>query len=164
MQAFLRREFHIDTHTVGQISGLLNNFRRRARDSLGMDIAPEMVFCTQKVQSLIDQFHGMGRVFDDSGTQKQSFNIISFVKFHGDTAELLRGKGGAHLIVGAAVQTVFTVIDALIREQDFQKRNTPSVCGKAVTDTCSTGVPQTAFFPSPVRTTGSTGNIIFGSI
>src|SRR5699024_7897877 len=93
-----------------------------------------------------------------------ALNIVSLVKLHGQAADLIGRKSGAQNIAGAAVYTIFAVIDTLIRKQDLQQGDTPAVSGKAVADSRRRGIPDKALFPAAVYAAGGAGNVIFGRV
>lgn len=114
LEGFSGGKFHVDTHAVSQIAYLFDDFRGGSGDSFGVDIAAEMVFGAQQVKAPVHKLHSIGGILYYAGAEEEAFYIVSFIKFHGETADFVRGEGGAYLIVGTAVQTVFAVIDALI--------------------------------------------------
>ena len=68
LKAFFGGKFHVDTHAVCQITDLLYDFRGGSRYGFCMDIAPEVVLVPQEKKGPVHQFHGIGRVFHNSGT------------------------------------------------------------------------------------------------
>ena len=67
LKAFFGGKFHVDTHTVCQITDLLYDLGSGSRHGFCMDIAPEMVLSPQEKKGLIHQFHGIGGIFYYSG-------------------------------------------------------------------------------------------------
>ena len=66
-EAFFCGQFHVDAHSICQITNLLYDFRSGAGDGFGMDIASEMILISEKEKSTIHQFHGIGRTLYNSG-------------------------------------------------------------------------------------------------
>ena len=86
-----------------------------------MNISLKVEFISQFPECGHNLLHRLVGTFPNSRTQKQSFNIISPVKLHRQPAYLLRGKGSPFYIIGCTIDTVFAVIDTLIRKKNLQK-------------------------------------------
>ena len=126
-----------------------------------MNITLKMIFCPQFIQSLIQKLHGNIRTDHNSGTQKQSLDIIAPIKSDGQITDLLRSKGSPRNVIAPAVDAVFAVIDAFVGHQDFQKRNTASIRTEAVTDAGFDAVANPLPVIPAVYTAGCTCHIIF---
>ena len=68
LKAFFGGKFHVDTHAVCQITDPLYDLRGGSRHGFRMDVTPEMVLVPQEKKGPVHQFHGISRVFHDSGT------------------------------------------------------------------------------------------------
>ena len=104
-----------------------------------------MVLRAEKQQRLAHFFHSIGRIAQDTGTQEQPFDIISFVKFNGQFTNLLRCKSGALYIIAGSVDTIFAIIGTMICHQDLEKGDTSSVCSKTMTDAACFCIAELSF-------------------
>lgn len=132
VQTGFRRQFDIDAEPVRQKSELFHQFRGRAWDGLCVDIAVEAPALPEKPQCLNHQLHGIVRTAEDAGGKEQSFDIIPPVEIDGQIRQFLGSKGCSRGIVGPAVDAVFAVIDAAIRQKYFQEGDAASVGGEGV--------------------------------
>ena len=73
-------------------------------------------------------------------------------------------KGCPRYIVGFPVDTIFAVIDAFVRKQDLQKRNTAPVRTERMTDSCRHRIPHPRPVPTAFHAAGSARHIIFRGI
>ena len=90
--------------------------KKKAEQDEQLAAAVEMVDIAQPVEGLIDQIHRVIGTDHDAGTQEKSLNIVAPVKFHRQTADLLWRKGGTDRVIAPTIDTVMTVIDALVRK------------------------------------------------
>ena len=157
-------QFNIDRKSVRQKSDTPHQFRVRAGDGFGVDIAVEMIFLPQNAQRLDHAFHRIIRRTDDRTGKEKPFNVITLIKADCQFCKLPRGKGRTGYIVGAAVDTITAIITAGVGIQHFQQRNTPPIRRKAVADARRHAAPQLAVYPGAVHTAGSTCHIILGAI
>ena len=84
-------------------------------------------------------------IAQDAGTQKQSFDIISFIKFNGQFTDFLRRESGALYIIAGSVDTIFAIIGTMICHQDLEKGDTSSVCSKTMTDAACFCIAELSF-------------------
>lgn len=125
-----------------------------------MNIASEMMLCTQQIQRTVQQLHRHVGTADNTRTQKQTFDIITPVKADRQFADLLRRENRSRNIVGTAVQTIFTVINTFICQKYFQKRNAPAVRAEAVADTGSKRIPHIPAVSAPVHSAARARHVI----
>ncbi|MPN34733.1 hypothetical protein SDC9_182227 [bioreactor metagenome] len=99
-----------------------------------MDISFEAVFIAQQPDAAHDPFCGVIRRHFHSRTQEKAFYIIPAVKFNGQARKLPRLKAGSSYVRGTPVGAVFAVKNAIICEQDLEKRNAAPVRGPCMAD------------------------------
>ena len=84
-----------------------------------MDVTGELVLIAQNPQDLDHLFTGIVGVLHYAGAQKQPFDIVAAIELQGEVGQLPGFKGGPGGVAGAAVDTVFAVIGAVVGEEDF---------------------------------------------
>ena len=125
-----------------------------------MNIPAKKILPPKLQKRLIQQLHRIIRTLYNPRTQKKPLNIIPPIELHGQLTDLIRRKRCPRHIIGPPVQAILTVKNTLIGKQNLQKRNTPPVCRKAVTD------PRLHTIPNPIpgissgHPAGCTGYII----
>ena len=76
--------------------------------------------------------------------------IIAPVEFHGERADLIRGKGGAGNVGVAVILAVGTVKNTLVGEQDLEQGDASSVRGKCMAHAGSQTIPHVPAVSSAV--------------
>ena len=131
-----------------------------------MDISIEPILFPQDPQGTDHQLCCIVRTAQNPGGEEETLNIISAVEIDRKVCKLFRCERGAFRIIAAAVDTVFAVIYAAVRHQNFQQSDTAAVRRKGVATPCHRGrsVANVSLFRCTVSAAGSTGGIIFGCI
>ena len=124
----------------------------------------KMIHCAQLQNCLIDQLHRIRRIPVNGRTEEQPFYIVPTIKTHGQCTYLIRAECRPLCIIANSVDTINTVIAAVICQQDLQQRNTSSVCRKAMTNTTGHCIACSHAAILPVHTGRSAGRIILGCI
>ena len=158
------RQFQIATHPVHQKTGLLDELRISSRNRFHMDIAMKMIHCAQPQNCLIDQLHRIRRIPVNGRTEEQTFYIVSTIKTHGQCTYLVRAECRPLCIITDSVDTINTVIAAVISQQDLQQRNASSVCRKTMTDTTGHCIACSHAAILLVHAGRSAGRIVLGCI
>jgi RNA polymerase sigma-70 factor (ECF subfamily) len=128
-----------------------------------MNIPVVTVFQPQIFSYPHHAFHRIVGVPDNSRTQKQPFDVISAIKFKGQFNQFRDCKRTSRNIVATAIHAIGTIVDAMIGQHDFQKRNATPVFRETVTNSPS-GSRTDAFLRIIARRSARcTGNIVFGS-
>ena len=136
LQPLLGGKLDIDAEPVRQQAQLLHQLRGRAGDGFGVDISVEPVFLPQQAQTLDHLFGGVVGAAQDAGGQEQALDIIAPVEPDGQLRQLPGGEGRPAGIVGPAVDAVFAVVAAVVREQHLQERHAAAVGRKRVAAAC----------------------------
>ena len=157
-------DFHVDAEAVGIQPGFVQDFGRRFRNGFEMDVAVESVFFAQFFSNPHQAFHGVIRVFEDAGTQKQPFDIVAPVKAHGQIHHFIDRKRRARDVVAAVGSAISAVVDAMVGQQDFQQRYAAAVFGETVADARARRVAQALPVVAARTAARRAGNIIFGGI
>ena len=157
-------QFNIDRKPVRQKTDTPHQFRVRAGDGFGVDIAVEMIFLPQNAQRLDHAFHRIIRRTDDRTGKEKPFNVITLIKADCQFCKLPRGKGRTGYIVGAAVDTITAIITAGVGIQHFQQRNAAAVRGKGMADARLCAAAQAAVLSGTLHAAGGAGHIIFGAV
>ena len=129
-----------------------------------MNIALKPVQSPELIDRLVNQLHGIVRIVENPGAQKQPFNIVSPVELDRQLADFVRCEGRSRHVIGTPVDAVFTVIDTFIGEQDLEKRNASPVSSKAVADSPGNRVSDSCSVPLSPYAAGRAGDIILGSV
>ena len=163
LQAALRRQLNIYAQPVRQQSQPRDQLRGSAGDGFCVDIAVEPVVIAQQVQAADHPLRGVVRTLQHAGGEKQPLNIIAPVELDGQVRQLLRCEYSPPGIVGTAVDTIFTVVDAAVGHQHFQQRHAPSVPGKGVAASGDGrgGVADGSLSVAPLCAAGCTSCIVF---
>ena len=85
-----------------------------------MNIAIKVFFESKFFDHLQHPFHGVIRRLKNTRTEKQPLNIITPIKIHGQIHDFLHGKCSTLDVIGTARNTIGTVKNTDIREQNFQ--------------------------------------------
>lgn len=157
-------DFHVDAEAVGIQPGFVQDFGRRFRNGFEMDVAVKSMFFAQFFSNPHQAFHGVVGVFEDAGTQKQSFDIVAAVKAHGQIHHFIDRKRRARDVVAAAGSAISAVVDAMVGQQDFQQRYAAAVFGETVADARARRVAQALPVVAARTAARRAGNIIFGGI
>ena len=126
-----------------------------------MNISVEMIYLPEQPCRTNQELCRRIRTAVYPGAQKQSFYIIAPVKLYRNVCDFLRSKDSPLRLAAAAVNTIGTVIDAIIRHEDFQQGYTPAVTGPGMTDAGTGGITDTTFLISSAAAAGRAGNVIF---
>ena len=130
-----------------------------------MDIPIKTVHRTQVFHHTYQTFHRIIGGPYHTGTQEQSFDIIPFVELHRQVYQFRYGECGTRNIIRAAVDTISTIVNTIVRQHDFQQGDATSVLSKTMANTdASHGIPHSAFHVTPHRTARRAGHIIFGRL
>ena len=164
LQASLAGQLDVDAHPVAEQPQLLHQLGRTAGDGLGVDIPIEAVGPPQQLQHPAHLLHGVIGVAQHSGAEKQPLDVIAPVKLDGQPRQLLRGKGGAGHVVGAAVDAVLAVVHTAVGHQHLEQGDAPPVRRKAVTNAEPHRAAQHPRLPASVGPAGGTGRVVFGGI
>ena len=97
-----------------------------------MDVAVEAVLAAQNRQRADHQLRRIVRRAQHAGGEEQPFDIIAAVEFDRQLGKLFGRKGRARRVVRAAVDAVFAVVAAVVREQHLQERHAAAVGRKRV--------------------------------
>ena len=109
-------------------------------------------------------FHGIIGCADDTRTQKQTFDIISPVKFDSKFHKLADTESSSSQIVAASVDAVGAIVNAVVGKHDFKQRHTTPVLGKTVANApacCAANSARRAFARGA---TGCTRNVVLGRL
>src|ERR1051325_7909186 len=109
-----------------------------------MDVAAKQVLGSQPPGDGNDLLHGIIRTANDAGTEKQTFDVVAPVKIQRQLNNFFWSKPRARDIARDAVNAVKAIVDTIIREQNFEQRNTTPIRGVAVTNAGSSGRSNTA--------------------
>ena len=128
-----------------------------------MDISIEPVCHPQLFSDADKPFHSIIGIPDHSGAEKQALNIISTVKFHCDSHDLVHRQGGAWDVIAPAVHAVSAIKFTVVREHDFQQRYASPVCSKTMADANTTyGVADSFTVVATYCATRGTRDVILG--
>jgi len=64
-------------------------------------------------------FHGIIGIADDSGAEEESFDIVASVEINGEVYNFGHGESCAGDVIALSVNTIGTIVDAVIGKQDF---------------------------------------------
>ena len=62
---------------------------------------------------------GVIGALDNPGAEKQTLDIVAFIKLHRQVNNLINRKSGSRDIAGAAIYTVGALVQTKIGQQDF---------------------------------------------
>ena len=79
-----------------------------------------MMFLAQLPGHADDQFHGVVRTLNDPAAQKQSFNVVSFVKIERQRDDFLGREAGPLHIAGPPVDAIMAIVQTHVGHQYFQ--------------------------------------------
>src|ERR1044071_1067515 len=99
-----------------------------------MDITPKLMIDSQRTRHMHYLLHRVVGIPNDSGAEKQTFDIISPIKIQGELNDFFRCKSRPLHAARPSIDTVETIVDAKIRQQYLQQRNTTAVWRVAVTN------------------------------
>ena len=88
-------------------------------DGLHMNVAVEPVLLTKQTHYLHQVFHGLVRGFPNGGAEKKTFYVIAQIKGDGQLRQFPGCKRGPGDVVGAAINTVSTIVNAVVGHEDF---------------------------------------------
>ena len=136
LQPLLRGQLNIHTKAVCQETQLMHQLRRCAGNGFGMNVSVETIFLPQHAESGDLLFRGIVRRAQHAGGEEKTLNIIAPIELNGQLCQFPRRERSTGRIVGAAIDTIGTVVATGVAHQHFQKCDTSSVRGKAVTASC----------------------------
>ena len=97
-------------------------------------------------------------------TQKQSFDVVSPVKFNGEFHKFANTESSPAQVVAASVDAVGAIVNAVVGKHDFKQRHTTPVLGKTVANApacCAANSARRAFARGA---TGCTRNVVLGRL
>ena len=97
-----------------------------------MDVAAKVVVLAQATCHLDQLLHGVVRRLDDAAGEKQPLDAVAAVKVQRQRHHFGGGKTRPLHVRAFAVDAVAAVVDADIRQQDLEQRNTPAIGRVAV--------------------------------
>lgn len=103
----------------------------------------------------------MIRAFNDTGAEEKAFNVVATIKFDCKGYEFVNGEGCARNIIGFAINTVSTIINAVVRKEGFEEGNTAAIFRKTMTNSPTIGAANGTWPVFAGSATGSAGDVIF---
>ena len=138
------RQFDIDADAIRPASGFLDQGRRRFRDGLQMNVAAKPWSLPQRARDRDHLLHRVIGIANDSRAEKQTFDIIAPVKIEREPDDFFRRETRAPHIAGNAVDAIKAVVDAVVREKNFQQRNAAAIRRVAVANARARGGAEAA--------------------
>src|SRR5581483_8018870 len=129
-----------------------------------MDVAAEFVIHSKLPRHFDKLLHGVIDALYDSGTQKKSLDVVPPVELDGELDHFGDGKPGARHVARNSSDTVRAIVDAVVRQQNFEQRNAAAVRSNAVENVRGRRVAQSARNPETARFTTSAGGVVFDCI
>ena len=131
-----------------------------------MDVAAKVVVFAQATRHFHQLLHGVVGRLDDAAGQEQPLNAVAAVKVQRQRHHLGCGEPRALHIGTFAVDAVAAVVNAHVRQQDFEQRNTAPIGRVAVADSRAFDRAHTfaAQRGSPLHPAGRTAGVVFGGV
>ena len=99
-----------------------------------MDVALEIMLGAQLLRDECELLHGVVGGTDDAGRQEQPFDVVALVEGEGQIDYLVHREARPAHVRGDAVDAIGAVELAVIGQEDFQKRDAPTVWRIGMTD------------------------------
>src|SRR5688572_19275926 len=112
-----------------------------------MNVTAKLVFDPQRPRDLHHLLHSVVGIADDAGTEEKTFDVIASVEIEREPHHFVGGETRAADIAGDAVDTVKAVVNAVVREQDFQQRDASPIGRVAVADSGAGSGPEALTVP-----------------
>ena len=77
-------------------------------------------------------FHGVIRIAYNAGAEEKPFYIVAPVEFDGEVYQFAYRKCGTGNVIASSIDTIGTVIYAIIGQHNFQQGYATTVLGEAV--------------------------------
>ena len=159
------RDFEVHAQTVGIQSGFAYQFPAGSGDAFQVNIAVETMNRTQVFCHPHQTFHGVIGITYHTRAQEQSLDIVPAVKLHGQVHQFAHRQSGTRYVVADTVDTIGTIVYAVVGKHDLEQRNAPAVFGKAMADTPpSYGISYPAGGIAPYGSAGRARYIVFGRL
>src|SRR5690606_4128129 len=114
-------EFQIDAHSIHIKSGFFDEFFASSGNRLEVNVSVIPFFQTQLLYDSHEAFHRIICIFENSGTQEEPFDVISSIEIHREFHHFINRKSRSFHIVTATTYTKSTIVNAMIRKQDFKQ-------------------------------------------
>jgi hypothetical protein len=125
-------KFDVQADAIGPTTSFLNQGGRRFGDRLQVNVTAELMTHPQRARDRDDLLHGVIRIANDSRTEEQAFDVIAPIKLERQTHHFLGRKPRSLHVARHAIDAVEAVVDAVIREENFQERNATPIGRVAV--------------------------------
>ena len=120
-QSLFGWQLHIHRQSVRMFAGQPDQFRICLGDRFQVDIAAKAMILAKAAGHLQQLLHCVIRRTDNSGGEKEPFNIVAFVEVEGQFDDFFNGKPLALYVRRRPIDAVAAVEDAKIRQQNFQQ-------------------------------------------
>ena len=129
-----------------------------------MNVTAEQLFGTQKFRNADELLHGVIGALDDAGAEEEAFDVVALVELSREEDDFFGSEAGARSVAGNAVDAVAAIVDAIVREKEFQQRDTAAIGGVAVANANAIGIPEAAFDAGTAGTAAGAGGVVLGGV
>jgi len=84
-----------------------------------MNVAAESMLRSQVLGDPRQLLHRVIGVLNDTATEKQSLDVVSFVKLHRQIDDFVNRETGTRRVARHSIDAVLAIVDAVIGQQDF---------------------------------------------
>ena len=108
-------------------------------NGLEMNVAAKLVLDAQRARDRDHLLHGVVGIANDARAEEEAFDVIAPVKIERELNHFLRSETRALHVARRAVDAVKAIVDAVVREQNFQQRNAAAIGRVAVANSGAGG-------------------------
>ena len=110
---------------------------------------------SQRLRHRNQLLHRVIDILNNPRAEKQTLNVISFIKLDGEVNYFLNAEPRTRRIAGHPIHAILTIVNAEIRQKNFQKRYAPAIRGVTVANTNLVRIPQLRAIVCSLRPAGS---------
>ena len=157
----LRRNLNVHAQPVGIPARLHHQLPARTRYALHVDISPETVYGTELLHHAQHPLHRIIGTAHHTGTEEKPLDIVTAVELHGQSDQLRRRKHRTRPVVATPVDTVGTVVYAVVGQHYLEQRHATAILRETVAHAPRPRTARRPVRPPPANSARRTRHIVF---